>query len=169
MTTLFHGPAGVPRVLPTGTRGPGGTIRRISRTECGPCPPASNHPPIDYQQPDQAFPLLYRNIVQIIKVCGACSRLDLTMIPALSRYKAFIIERALDTAEYHGLDRMVGLMHPSAATEYPDAQPMGIYDIDPLSPIEHDDTQDSIRRALTLRCTFALSLFGVASNSQLIL
>jgi hypothetical protein len=167
MTTLLQSPSGVPRELATGALRPGCTIRRISRTEYGPCPPDSDHPKIDYQQADQAFPLLYRTLVQIIKDCGACSRLDLAMIPALSRYNAFIIERALDTAEYHGLIHRIGLVHPNAATEDPDTQPIGIYDIDPLGPIDRDNTQDTIRRALARRCTLELSWFCVASNAQL--
>lgn len=164
MTTLFQIPAGVPRELPTGALHPGCTIRRMSRTEFGPCSPASAHPPIDYQRPAQTFALLYRTLVQIIQDCGACSRLDLAMIPALSRYNAFVIERALDTAEYHGLIRKVDLVHPSAATEDHDAQPMGIYDIDPLGPIDRGNAQDTIRRALARRCTLELSWFRVTAN-----
>lgn len=164
MTTQLQNPAGVPRELATGALRPGCTIRRMSRTESGPCPPASAHPPIDYQRPGQTFALLYRTLVQIIQDCGACSRLDLAMIPALSRYNAFIIERALDTAEYHGLIRKIGLVHPNAAVEDPEAQPIGIYDIEPLGPIDRDDTQDTIRRALARRCTLELSWFCVTTN-----
>ena len=63
--------------------------------------------------------------------------------------------------------RRAGLVHPNAATEDPDTQPIGIYDIDPLGPIDRYNTQDTIRRALARRCTLELSWFCVASNAQL--
>lgn len=111
--------------------------------------------PIDYIKPDQVFKNLYAVVAQIIKDCGACSRSDLTIIPALSRYSAFQIERALLTAEHHGLLRKVGTVpktHPDAPKgEDPDEPVPHIYDVDDRGLIDRSSGDATVRRAIASR------------------
>lgn len=134
-------------------------IRRSSTTEIG--PRAFLHDPIDYQTPNQAFPSLYWTVHMIIKDCGACSRSDLGVIPALSRYSPFQLERALFTAEHHGLIRRIGSIpahHPDADnSDDPDTENPGIYDVDPLGLIDRNNPHDIIQRALARRTTLEVT------------
>ena len=129
------------------------TVRRTSLTEVGPRTFA--HASIDLHKPGQTFASLYCTVAAIIKDCGPCSRSDLAMVPALSRYSLFQIERALFTAEHHGLILRVGSIpshHPDADTsDDPDAVNPGIYDVDALGPIDRSNPQDTIMRALARR------------------
>lgn len=140
------------------------TIRRSTITEHGPRP--FTHGPIDYQTRDQTFPSLYCTVTRVIQDCGACSRSDLAMVPALSRYSTFQLERALLTAEHHGLIRRIGSIppnHPDAAdTDDPDAEQPGIYDVDPLGIIDRSNAQDTIRRAMARRSPLEISWLSLA-------
>lgn len=129
------------------------TFSRCSMNESGPRPAECK--PIDYQKPGQTFDCLYSALALIISECGACCRADLQLIPALSRYSGFQIERALLTATHHGLLRRLGNIpsnHPDApVTDDPDVEYPGVYDVDPLGPIDRSSPEATVRRALASR------------------
>lgn len=129
------------------------SFSRNSMKESGPRTLASKS--IDYRQAGQSFACLYSTLAQIIAECGACSRTDLHLIPALSRYSGFQLERALLTATHHGLLRRIGNIpsnHPDAPpADDVDAEYPGIYDIEPLGPIDRSNPEATVRRALASR------------------
>lgn len=132
---------------------PASVIRRISLRESGPRP--QKYSPIDYQKPGQVFAVLYHTVAQMIKECGDCCYSDLGIIPALSNYSAFQLERAVLTAEHHGLIKRVGsvsALHPRAPKAGDDfTAPPGIYAHDPNGLIDRYNGQDTINRALACR------------------
>jgi hypothetical protein len=131
------------------------TFRRASINEHGPRPRTDKLQHVNLKMKDQRFECLYTAITQIISQCGACCRADLGLLPSLSLYTPFQIERALLTAEHHGLLRRVGSIephHPDAPTgDDPDAELPGIYDIDPHGPIDRSNPDQTVARALASR------------------
>jgi hypothetical protein len=131
------------------------TFRRASVNEIGPRPRLAKPHHVDLKKKNQRFDCLYTAITQIIAQCGACCRADLGLLPTLALYTPFQIERALLTAEHHGLLRRVGSIaphHPDAPTgDDPDAEMPGIYDIDPHGPIDRNNPDHTVARALASR------------------
>ena len=144
------------------------SFRHAALTEHGP----RAHKPfkIDYQKRDQTFPCLYAAVTQVISDCGACCRADLAFIPALSRYTPFQLERALLTAEHHGLLRRVGTIprhHPDAPSgDDPDLEMPGIYDIDHAGPIDRSDPDNTVARALATRNALEMSWLDASRKEK---
>lgn len=143
-------------------------FRRTSSSTKNPNPPRPTQ--IDYQRPDQHFDCLYAVITQMVAECGACCRADLALIPALSRYTLYQIERALLTAENYGLLKRIGSIkwpHPDAPE--PDdieTPPPGIYEIDPNGCYDPTDPDATVRRALNSRTALESTWLGAKSCTQ---
>lgn len=142
----------------------GGQRRAAHTTEIGPRPVRATKP-IDYQTPGQTFDVLYVTLYHMIKDCGACSRLDLSIIPALSRYSLFQLDRALLTAQHHGLLRRVGTLAPYKPEDDPLLTP-GVYDIDPLGLIDRTNSQAIIARAIAQRSPLEISWLSIAHSTS---
>lgn len=95
-------------------------------------------------------------LAQAIAQLGPCSRDDLLLLPAFAKINPFVIERALLGATHQGLLKRTGNLpcrynFKIANQDNPELSSPGIYQLDPLGPINRNCPDAIIERALASR------------------
>ncbi|MDP3520855.1 MAG: hypothetical protein Q8S02_09555 [Hydrogenophaga sp.] len=136
-------------------RTPNGLRHRISNERAYAAPRLPAGVTIDLTSTTLPDQLLSITVTQAIAILGPCSRMDLQLLPLFAKVNPFVIERAMLNAAHHGLLKRTGSMpqryNSRTENDDPELTCPGIYQLDPLGPIDRSCTNATVKRALASR------------------